>query len=103
MQFSKEHQPKNRGTRKGVPNKNPSLKLIKAAQPEIIQVVIDKALGGDLTACNILLKRVMPELKSTACGAEMELLQAKLALAERVNSKNAESDSMFSELDELLN
>ena len=77
-QFTSNQQPTNRKPRGK--NKNPSLDLIKKAQPQIIQSLIASALDGDISAANILLKRVMPELKSTATGAELAQVEAQTEL-----------------------
>lgn len=76
--FSKDNQPIKRSPRGKA--KQPGLELIKKAQPQIIQAVIDKALEGDMQAAGILLKRVAPELKpiTDPSSIDAELLRAKI-------------------------
>jgi len=54
------------GRPKGALSKTSELRRqIESNAAEIIRAVIDKAIGGDMTACKILLDRIIPVLKST--------------------------------------
>lgn len=104
MAFTKENQPETRGRKKGSLT-NPSLKLVKAATPEIIKVLIDRALSGDAQAADVLLKRALPELDFNSsvelAAANLEFIQEKtkelLAYDSRINTlENAINKLLYS-------
>lgn len=46
-------------------------KAIESRSDEVVQVVVDAALNGDMAACKLLLDKIIPPLKATAPSIEL--------------------------------
>lgn len=58
------------------PGQTPGAQIRKAIEQrstEILQAVIDAAIGGDMSACKMLLDRITPSLKPVAPQIEIDL------------------------------
>jgi len=53
--------------------KNRAIKEMLDKSPEVIQVVIKKALDGDISACSLILSRVIPTLAATSEKVQLNL------------------------------
>ena len=61
--FTSDNQPSNKGRKKGAVNKLP-VNIIEAL-PDIIEIVKNQALSGDMQACTLILKHALPTIKPT--------------------------------------
>ena len=65
--FKKGQSGNPKGRPKGVVDRRSRyLALIEKRLPDVVNQVVSAALGGDMTACKILLDKVLPSVRSTA-------------------------------------
>ena len=62
------------GKKPGTKDKRTELReLLKPRAPELLQVVLEQALAGDLTAARLILDRILPPVRATSEPVKMEL------------------------------
>ena len=65
--FKKGQSGNPKGRPKGlVDRRSRYLAIIEQHMPDVVNRVVSAALGGDITACKILLDRILPSIRSTA-------------------------------------
>ena len=65
--FKKGQSGNPKGRPKGVVDRRSRyLALIEKRLPDVVNQVVSAALGGDMTACKILLDKILPSVRSTA-------------------------------------
>ena len=79
MTFKKGSSGNPRGRPKGIDDRRSALRgLLEPHAPKFVQVLLEKALAGDMTAMRICFDRLMPPLRPSAAPINLEGLKGSL-------------------------